>query len=106
MVPRACQSVPRAALRTRPAEQAAKNRARHGVSFGEAVTTFADPRARIFDDPDHSVTEDRFLLVGRSARLRTLVVSFSYREPEDRIRVISARRATSREEEQYLERRM
>lgn len=81
------------------AQKATANRKKHGVSFEEAVTVFADPLARVFDDPDHSVDEDRFLLVGHSLAGRILLVVHA--ERSDRIRLISARRPTPRELKDY-----
>jgi hypothetical protein len=75
--------------------KAAANRAKHGVSFEEAATVFADPDARLFDDPDHAVDELRFLIVGLSAATRVLLVV--HLERGERIRLISARVATRRE---------
>ena len=71
------------------------NRAKHEVSFEEAATAFADPGARVFADPDHSADEERFLLLGRSAATRVLLVV--HLERAERIRLISARVATRRE---------
>jgi uncharacterized DUF497 family protein len=74
----------------------AKNRANrkpHGVSFEEARTVFLDENARLIADPDHSADEDRFLLLGLSLRLRLLVVSQCYRQSDEVVRIISARRA-------------
>jgi len=71
------------------------------VAFAEAETVFADEHAQLIDDPDHSTEEDRFLLLGLSARLRILVVAHTYREAEGMIRIISARRATRRERDIY-----
>ena len=82
-------------------KKAAGNVSKHGVSFGEAVTAFADPLARIFDDEDHSVDDQREIIIGRSARLRLVVVCFSARE--DTVRIFSARRATKRERRDYEE---
>jgi uncharacterized DUF497 family protein len=59
--------------------KASVNLAKHGVSFDEAVTAFGDPLAGIVDDPDHSVDEQRFILLGRSDRHRLLVVMFTER---------------------------
>jgi uncharacterized DUF497 family protein len=81
--------------------KAAANLRKHGVSFEDAQTVFADERARLIDDPDHSVDEDRFLLLGLSSSLRVLVVSHSYREAESAIRIISARKATREEQRSY-----
>jgi hypothetical protein len=71
------------------------------VSFGEALTVFRDPLARIFDDEDHSGDHQREIIIGRSAKLRLLVVCFSARE--DTVRIFSARRATKRERRDYEE---
>ena len=74
---------------------------KHGVSFEEAETVFLDESARLIDDPDHSDEESRFVLLGFSLRARCLIVSHCYRESDSVIRLISARRATAREEEEY-----
>ena len=79
------------------------NVAKHGVSFAEAQTVFLDDRARLIDDPEHSHDEARFLLLGLSVRLRVLVVVHAYREAAGVIRLISARRATPRERQQYVQ---
>lgn len=81
--------------------KAATNRRKHGVGFDEAATVFYDENALLLDDPDHSEAEDRFLLLGLSVRLRTLVVCHCYRVAEDVIRIISARRADRSEREEY-----
>jgi uncharacterized protein len=75
--------------------KAAANERKHGVSFTEAATAFADPLAAIFPDPDHSDDEVRELLVGYSERGRLLVVSFTERPPN--LRVISVRVASPAE---------
>jgi len=75
--------------------------AKHGVSFEEAQSVFLDENARLIDDPDHSSDEDRFLLLGFSYQAQCLVVSHCYRETDSVIRLISARRATAREEQMY-----
>ena len=82
----------------------AKNQVKHGVSFDEAQTVFFDERAIEFDDPDHSIDEERFLLLGYSHRLRVLVVCHCYRSNESTIRIISARKATKNEQKVYLRR--
>jgi uncharacterized DUF497 family protein len=79
-----------------------KNRAnqrKHGVSFEEAETVFSDDRALLLDDPDEG--EDRFVLLGLSATLRTLVVCHCYREEDAVIRIISARKAHREERKEY-----
>jgi len=78
-----------------------QNEKKHGVTFEEAQSVFFDERAREFFDPDHSESEDRFLLVGRSYRLRVLLVCHCFRERAGVIRIISARRATPRERAVY-----
>jgi uncharacterized DUF497 family protein len=78
-----------------------ENRHKHGVSFEEAATAFADENARLKHDPDHSQEEDRFLLLGFSAKLRLLVVVHAYRQDDQAIRIISARKAVPKEREQY-----
>lgn len=84
------------------ARKAAENRRKHGVSFEDAVTAFADPLAVTVTDPDHSsAAERRYILVGRSARGRLMVVSHAERGTA--IRLISARPATRRERAQYEE---
>ena len=77
------------------------NQRKHGVSFEEAVTVFADENARLKHDPDHSLDEDRFILLGFSAKLRILVVAHAYLQEETEIRIISARKATRKERKQY-----
>jgi uncharacterized DUF497 family protein len=81
--------------------KARSNLVRHGISFEEAQTAFLDENARLIDDPDHSDEEERFLLLGYSSQARCLIVSHCYREEDAVIRLISARRATPHEEEEY-----
>ena len=71
------------------------NIGKHGVSFQEALSAFADPCSIEIPDPDHSADEERFVLIGRSHVHRLLVVVHT--ERGDRIRIISARLATRRE---------
>ena len=77
------------------------NRKKHGVSFEEARTAFLDENARLSADPDHSDDESRFILLGLSIRLRLLVICHCYRQPDDVIRIISARRADPSEQREY-----
>lgn len=79
----------------------AANRRKHAVGFEEALTVFADPLSTTFSDPDHSISEQRFLIIGVSAAGRLLVVA--HVEREGVIRIISSRRATKREREFYEE---
>jgi hypothetical protein len=71
------------------------------VSFDEAQSAFSDERARIIDDPDHSDDEDRFILLGMSAKPRLLIVVSAYRDHEAKIRIISARTAMPQERAHY-----
>ena len=80
------------------------NQTKHSVSFEEAQTVFFDERAIQFDDPDHSIDEERFLLLGYSQRLKVLVVCHCYRSDESVIRIISARKATKKEQDVYFRR--
>lgn len=80
-----------------------RNRQKHGIWFEEAQTVFDDPNARLFDDPEHSSGEDRFLLLGFSSVGRILVVVHCHRETDSLIRIISARKATRKETEFYEE---
>lgn len=75
------------------ANKAKINAKKHDVSFEEAQTVFYDECAVIYADPDHSDDEERFLLLGISVKLRTLVICHCFRESESVIRLISARKA-------------
>ena len=86
-------------------KKAASNRRKHGVSFEEAQTVFQDVDALRIYDPDLSEDEDRFLLPGLCSRLRLLVVCHCYRENDEQIRIISARKATARESATYESRK-
>ena len=76
------------------------NRRKHGVSFEEAETVFYDDRGILAEDPDEE-DEDRFILIGLSAALKTLVVCHCYREEDSVIRIISARKAHREERRDY-----
>ncbi|MGN0483504.1 MAG: BrnT family toxin [Lachnospiraceae bacterium] len=76
---------------------------KHGISFNEASTVFFDENAILFDDPDHSQEEERFLLLGISNQAKMLIVCHCYRGSDDVIRLISARKATKNETKQYSE---
>lgn len=82
----------------------AKNSAnlkKHNVSFEEAKSAFYDEQAIVFSDPDHSDDEERFILLGLSAKARIVVVCHCFRESETVVRIISARKADSAEEQVY-----
>ena len=83
--------------------KAASNAEKHGVSFEEARTVFYDEHALVMPDPDHSSTEDRFVIMGLSSTLRILVVVHCFRKGGSSIRVISARRAGTKEQKPYWE---
>ena len=82
--------------------KAKANLRKHGVSFEETSTVFADPLAKVFPDEDHSRQENREILAGTSILGRLLLVSFAERG-EDRIRLISAREATRNERRRHEE---
>ena len=77
------------------------NQKKHGISFDEASSVFLDDRAILFDDPLHSDDEDRFLLLGMSESAHVCMVCHCYRESDTVIRIISARKATKKEEQRY-----
>jgi uncharacterized protein len=78
-----------------------RNQRKHGVSFEEAQSVFSDDHALFMGDPDHSEGEERFLLLGLSSLLRTLVICHCFRDEEDLIRIISARKADREERALY-----
>lgn len=77
------------------------NQRKHGVSFEEARSVFFDLQAVEFYDQEHGQKEDRFLLLGVSAKLRILMVCHCLRQGGDVIRIISARKATGNEQREY-----
>ncbi len=81
--------------------KAATNLSKHGISFEEARTVFYDEQARLISDPDHSENEDRFILLGLSSTLNILIVCHCYRGDDNIIRIISARKATTKEIKAY-----
>ena len=74
---------------------------KHGISFEEAMTVFYDPDALVTHDEDHSDDKDRFLILGISEALHLLIVCHCYREENETIRIISARKANKTEARQY-----
>lgn len=80
-------------------EKAQSNLKKHGVSFDEAATIFNDPRIATISDPDHSEDEERYVSIGRSVIMRLLSVIHTFRK--ERIRLISARKATNAEKKDY-----
>ena len=79
--------------------KAASNADKHGVTFHEAATVFGDSLSVTLPDPDHSSDEERYLLLGRSAAGRLLIVAIT--ERGDKLRIISARPMTPRERRTY-----
>jgi uncharacterized protein len=79
------------------------NDRKHGISFEEAESAFYDQHARLIPDPDHSIGEARFLLLGVSETFRLLTVVHLYEGADGPIRIISVRRATKSERQQYEE---
>ena len=82
--------------------KATRNQRKHGVSFLEEATVFGDPLGEIIDDPDHSIAESRFVIMGMSEKSRILIVVFT--DERETVRIISAREATIRERREYEER--
>jgi uncharacterized DUF497 family protein len=82
--------------------KAAANVRKHHIRFEEAATTFVDRWALVIDDPEHSADEPRQILIGYSDRRRLLFVSFVQRSDE-RIRIVSARKADAQERADYEE---
>lgn len=78
------------------------NQGKHGVSFDEARSVFFDDNATQFFDDEHSDSEDRFILLGMSTRLRMLIVCHCERERGNVIRIISARKAAKSERKYYF----
>ena len=79
--------------------KARQNLRKHGVSFDEAVTAFYDPLSATFDDPDHSIGEQRYITVGFSSQNRLLIVGHT--ERGETVRIISARLATAHERKRH-----
>jgi len=85
--------------------KAAGNLRKHKVSFEEASSVFFDEHAVEFHDPDHSDEEDRFIMLGLSRKLRVLLVCHCYKEAENIVRIISARKGDESESLNYFRRR-
>lgn len=80
-------------------EKAKVNLKKHDVSFNEAATVFNDPLSWTYPDPEHSIGEDRYLIIGQSDRGRLLMIAHT--ERGNTIRIISARKATRKERAVY-----
>jgi uncharacterized DUF497 family protein len=86
------------------AAKALRNREKHGVTFDEATTVFADPKALDLEDLRHSEREKRFMRLGESVTGRVLLVIYTVRRPKDEkeiVRIISARQASGKERRTY-----
>jgi uncharacterized DUF497 family protein len=81
--------------------KARQNRRKLRISFQEAATVFGDPLALTYQDPDHSMSEQRFITVGMSSAGRVLIVAHVDRN--ENVRIVSARRATQSERQHYEE---
>lgn len=77
------------------------NLVKHNLSFEEAATVFADPLAFVFDDVEHTRTKQRALIIGHTGKNKVIIVSFT--ERDQHIRIISARKATKKEKQDYEE---
>lgn len=82
--------------------KATTNKRKHGITFQEAATVFGDPLAITFNDPDHSVDEQRFLTFGTTKAGKMVIVSHT--ESSSKMRMISARSMTRQERKIYEER--
>lgn len=78
------------------------NQKKHEIDFNEASSVFFDEKAILFDDPEHSEHEERFLLLGMSETTKICIVCHCYRTSDTIIRIISARKATKKEIERYV----
>jgi len=87
-------------------KKASSNEWKHGVTFDEAKSVFSDENALVIPDPDHSQAEDRFIILGMSSHDRALVVVHCFREEGAVIRIISARRAGTKEQKPYWEKKL
>lgn len=79
------------------------NKKKHGISFEEAREVFNDDYAILFDDPEHSSEEERFLIIGTTKAKGVCIVSHCYRGSDEIVRIISARKATKSEKSVYNE---
>lgn len=83
-----------------PEKNKTNQRKHDGISFSDAIEVFYDDDAIVFDDPDHSIGEERFLIIGMNNK-GICIVSHCYRK--EKIRIISARKATKKEKNMYYE---
>lgn len=83
--------------------KAKSNFIKHKISFDEAKTVFDDDNARLIYDLENSEYENRFILLGMSCKLKILTIVHCYKDDENNIRIISARKSTNKEAKQYKE---
>ena len=83
--------------------KAKTNFIKHKISFEEAKTVFDDDNARLIDDHEHSIDENRFIMLGMSYQFKIIIVVHCYRNDDNNIRIISARKSTKTEAIQYKE---
>lgn len=76
---------------------------KHKISFEEAKTVFFDDNARLIPDPEHSISEECFIILGITNKLKLLSIAHTYKENDDTIRIVSARKATKSESKYYYE---
>src|SRR5687768_3575044 len=84
-------------------KKAKTNLRKHKVSFEEAASVFADVLAAVYEDPDHSAEEIRYLIIGTSNKARLLNVAFT--ERGERLRITSARKVTRKEKSSMKKKR-
>jgi uncharacterized DUF497 family protein len=82
-------------------QKAKANLGKHRVSFEAATTVFYDPLAKLGHDPDHSEDEDRYILIGHSQKNNLLFVVHVYKESQNTIRIVTARKATKKEKHDF-----
>jgi len=87
-------------------KKAASNATKHQVTFVEAQSVFRDEDALVIADPEQSTAEDRFVILGLSEENRALVVVHCFREEKSVIRIISARKAGTKEQKPYWEKKL
>lgn len=86
-------------------EKAVQNEKKHKISFEQAASIFSDPRALTIFDDEHSINEDRWITIGMSNKGNIVVTIHTFKEEANNsntIRIISSRKATKKEIEQYL----
>ena len=87
-------------------KKASSNATKHEITFEEAQTVFLDTDALLISDPEHSASEQRFIIMGLSLENRALVVVHCFRKEKSVIRIISARKAGAKEQKPYWENKL